>query len=623
MNRIPERHRVGELRPSQLLFTFGVGAVADLPSISVMVMGLDDWNLAHMKEVGENRLLAAVRAHLGPQVNRLYLPPLEEEPEGVGNPFDPEERIGVPVAPFPRWMRCPWCSLLAPLSSGLFQLKPDPYRPDRTKYVHANCPKSGRTPAVIPARFLVACEAGHLDDFPWSRYVHRGGPECKAALRLREQGASGEAADIWVTCDGCNKSLSMAHAFGDGAPDYIGRCRRRRPHLRDFADHECPGPQKAILLGASNSWFPISLSALSIPSSPDRLGQLVDEYWTVLEKATTKEVIKAFREIGQLRAFGEFSDDELWSAIESKRADGADTEPAPDLKAEEWRAFSNPEEARSGDDFRLRVVDPPEDHRTYISRVVLAERLREVRALIGFTRIESPGDFADIIEIPEERRGMLSRRLPEWVPVSEVRGEGIFIQFDENLIMAWIARAEVSRRAADFFEAHRRWRLARNIKPAEAGFPGIRYALLHTLSHALMRQLSLECGYSAASIRERIYAREASDPAGPMAGILLYTAASDSEGTLGGLVSLGEPEHLERHLNQALEEMRLCASDPLCAEHHPYREGTTLHGAACHGCLFAPETSCERGNKYLDRALIVPIVTAHDLAFFSSEPVAK
>ena len=102
-------------------------------------------------------------------------------------------------------------------------------------------------------------------------------------------------------------------------------------------------------------------------------------------------------------------------------------------------------------------------------------------------------------------------------------------------------------------------------------------------------------------------------------GVLIYTAAPDSEGTLGGLVSLGKPETLERHLDQALDNVRLCASDPLCAEHHPYRDGITLHAASCHACLFAPETSCERGNKYLDRAVLVSTVETgeqSDLAFF-------
>jgi hypothetical protein len=177
----------------------------------------------------------------------------------------------------------------------------------------------------------------------------------------------------------------------------------------------------------------------------------------------------------------------------------------------------------------------------------------------------------------------------------------------------WASREEV------FLNAHRRWRSARQLDPLDAGFPGIRYVLLHSFSHALMRQLALECGYSAASLRERLYCAEESDDGEAMAGVLIYTAAPDSEGTLGGLVSLGRPEQLDRHIDQALEEIQLCSSDPLCSEHSPGGHGDgTLHGGACHACLFAPETSCERGNRYLDRQTLVATVSNTSEPFFAS-----
>jgi hypothetical protein len=143
--------------------------------------------------------------------------------------------------------------------------------------------------------------------------------------------------------------------------------------------------------------------------------------------------------------------------------------------------------------------------------------------------------------------------------------------------------------------------------------------MIHSLAHVLLRQLSIECGYSTASIRERIYARPPDAEGGPMAGLLIYTAAPDSEGTLGGLVGLAKPATLERHLDQALRSAALCSSDPLCSEHHAWRDGVTLHGAACHACLFAPESSCERGNRYLDRSLLVQTFSGPSAAFFGAE----
>lgn len=159
----------------------------------------------------------------------------------------------------------------------------------------------------------------------------------------------------------------------------------------------------------------------------------------------------------------------------------------------------------------------------------------------------------------------------------------------------------------------------RRLNP-DTGYPGLRYVLLHSFAHALIRQLALECGYATASIRERIYCRDPGEDGEAMAGVLLYTAAPDSEGTLGGLVSLGRPESLGRHLDQALQSLTLCASDPLCAENRPTTQQLALHGAACHACLFAPETSCERGNRYLDRSVLVRTLERRDFAFFEFEP---
>ena len=320
----------------------------------------------------------------------------------------------------------------------------------------------------------------------------------------------------------------------------------------------------------------------------------------------------AFRAIGQLRDFSNYTDADVWQGIQSKLAGSGDpTEPPSDLKSPEWEVFSNPAASQPSRDFRLRAVEPPENYTHYVEQIVLAEKLREVRALIGFTRIESPRDFDSPFDLPPERRARLSRRDPTWVPASETRGEGIFFQFSEAALEEWAKRAKPH--ADEFFKAHRQWREPKGLDP-NVGFPGLRYVLMHTFAHAVIRQLAIECGYTTASIAERIYSRNPAD-GDPMAGVLIYTAAPDSEGTLGGLCALGEPKKLGRHLDQALETMRLCASDPLCAEHRATSDGT-LHAAACHACSFLPETSCERGNKYLDRAVLVKTIEESKVAFF-------
>jgi hypothetical protein len=608
-----KKSEVGELRPSQLLYTFGVGSIVDLPNMSVLVMGLDDWPVRHATEIGEERLLRSVQNALGPHVQRLMTPPRAEETSGQTNWFDDSHQIGVPVAPFPRWMVCPRCRLLAPISTGLFEPKVMAYRPDKACYTH-NCSTQSKPATVVPARFLTACPHGHLDDFPWMDFVHREKKDCNGPLRMYELGVSGEAADVEVKCDGCGDVRRMAEAFGFDNQTNLPACRGRHPHLRIYESGGCSVQHMTtILQGASNSWFPVMLTALSVPYSTDKLAQLVADDWVTLEKAVSFEILLAFRLIGKLKEFAKYTDAEIWESVQKHRSGGEiDESEAADLKAPEWEVFSNPNPLLNSPNFRLKVVEAPEGYTGFFDKIVLAEKLREVRALIGFTRLESAGDFDTPTELPAELRAPLSRQKPTWIPASEIRGEGIFFQFSEAALKKW----EAKHRAYydEFFKAHRRWREARKLKP-EAGYPGIRLVLLHTFAHAVIRQLSIECGYTTASLRERLYCHVPGDDK-HMAGVLIYTAAPDSEGTLGGLCALGRPDRLGHHLDEALEMVRLCASDPLCAEHRPSSEGTTLHGAACHACTFLPETSCERGNKYLDRSVLVETLERDDLAFF-------
>jgi hypothetical protein len=620
-NNANKRRKVGEMRPSQVLTTFGIGSLVDLPNLSVMVMGLEDWPTKDTVEIGEERLLASVREVLGTQVMALRSAPVVPDTFQI-NQFDQSSIIGIPVAPFPRWMVCPYCRRLAPLSSGLFKLE-TPYRTDQIRYVHSNCSKPGKPPTAIPARFVVACANGHMDDFPWREFAHRGPTTCKGGLKLFELTATGEAAGIEVRCDGenCGATRRMSDAFSL-SQNALPPCRGRRPHLRDYEEGGCkttdgqPADVKAMLQGASNSWFPLLISALAIPQASSELAQLINDHWTILEKVQNEQNIELLQQVTpQLRDLFEYTPAQIWEAVQAKKnpAAGINDDPS-DLKTPEWKIFSNPETAEKSRDFQLRIVVPPIRYSQKFEKIVLAERLREVRALVGFTRIESPSDYDNPAAFPENQRVGISRTQPTWVPASEIRGEGLFFHFKENQVRAWIER--VKNHNGVFFDAHQKWRTARGLFPPPAFYPGIRFVLLHSFAHSLMRQLSVECGYTTASLRERIYSRDPGQEGPEMAGVLIYTAAPDSEGTLGGLVSLGEPEILERHLDQALDAMRLCASDPLCAEHHPSQDGITLHAAACHACLFAPETSCERGNKYLDRAALVRTVERSDLAFF-------
>ena len=347
-------NELGELRPSQLIFTFGIGSLVDLPNISALVMGLDDWDTSYCKEVDEDRLVAAIQKRLGAQMGKLYLPPIKLE-SMERDPAAPA--VGVPVVPFPRWMRCSLCDTLSSVESGVFKLVQDPYRPDKTAYVHQGCLKSqgGRAPSAMSVRFLVACREGHLSDFPWRAFVHKGNVPCQGSqMTMREFGASGDASDIIVSC-GCGAERRMADAFD---PDSPFACTGHHPHLR-LIEQGCTEPAKAILLGSSNSWFPTAFSALSIPRAVDKIGKLVEEQWSKLTNATSISKLGFYREEQQnyqslIPLFSEFSVEEIWAAIELKRSgiQGGNA-PPEDLKLPEWQVFSKPDSAAENRDFKV------------------------------------------------------------------------------------------------------------------------------------------------------------------------------------------------------------------------------------------------------------------------------
>jgi len=604
---------VGDVRPSQLLWTYGPGSLVDLPNLSVVTMGIDRWERNRCQPIQEARLLANVRRALGDQVESLRMPPMTDE-DNV-DPFSAEAYVGVPVKPFPRWMRCVKCGLLSPFDAGLFELKANRFRPEFTRFVHKGCRGSRgdlppRDADAVPARFLLACRAGHLDDFPWHWFVHGGASGCKGTLRFFESGASLQTENLWVRCDSCGAAKSMAQAFGQVGKDNLPGCRGRHPHLDRFEDG-CAEVPRAILLGATNGWFPLTLSVLAIPQTGSPLAQLVADGWTFFEDVESAveaaAVVKTLKKSAQLPGIEAFDGDQVWAAIEAHRS-GSGEEQGFDLKGPEWDVLTAPTPPTDYPFFMSKEVDVPTGFEPCVARVLLLERLREVNALLGFTRVESPTEGGD----DRAPRAPIGRGAPTWVPATQVHGEGIFLQFSEDALVTWEAGTGSRAQGAILRRGHRGWRARRGLEP-DPGFPGVRFALLHTIAHLLIRELALDCGYSAASIRERVYAD--TEDGKSQAGILIYTAAADSDGTLGGLVELGKPENLGRLLRQALDRAKVCASDPLCAEHDP-RKDQSLHAAACHACSFVSETSCECGNRYLDRALVVPTLQVTDAAFF-------
>ncbi len=618
---------VGEIRKGQLVTMFGVGSMIDLPHISVLVRGLHQWSPGACAEIVEPRLLSAVRAKL-PDVWKIRSAPEKNSDEPEYKKVDPS---GVPVSVFPRWLRCPLCTAIGTVNSGMFALEFPPFQIDKIKYIHKGCPKQGtmaerNLPAAVPVRFLVTCKRGHVDEFPWFEFCHRGNPcprkptnrrqgrDYKPGLVLTDEGVTGEASEVQVRCLECDAFRPLADAFGAKDADLcLPGCAGRHVHLD--TKEKCTEKPEAILLGASNLYFPLTVSVLALPEKHaiTDLDVVVKQHWARMEKVTSVEKAESLIEFGGIQELEETSAAELFAVLERARA-GEPVRRLAELREEEYRLLAslNPAvESKRLAAERVRELGPTLQR--YFDSIALVTRLTEFNALVGFTRVESAGDLSDFDSIDPDRLAPLMPGTTTWVPGAENKGEGVFLQLSEVELQKWENSDAVGKRmvslkvAFDAFRSERPW--------IKIEFPPARYVALHTLSHILLRELAISCGYSSTSLKERIYCRPPGDGAGPMAGILIYTASPDSEGTLGGLVALGRPKAFEPILRSGLERTRICSSDPFCS-HREIEKEAKLHGAACHSCGFLAETSCERANQFLDRAFLVETLGASGLAFF-------
>lgn len=597
------------LRRSAVVSLFGPGAVVDFRAdnapVSGMAAGLEEWDksfgpagLANSQSVRETRL----QKKLGVQGFRL--PPVIEERR---KDEDPDNRRLVAVR-FPQWLQCPECDRVAPIRGwGDDAGKAYRYCPTCT----AKKP-GGQKVFAIPVRFVLACTKGHVDEFPWHWWVgHK--PECKyrADLTLRSEGAG--LAGLILRCPKCNESKSMDGIFSSQTWERFSRCAGHRPWLAD-GDESCTEQVVAVQRGASNLYFPVTQSALSIPPWSDRLQDSVGDYWNTLVSidSTQRESFIEMMSKGELGPILEelkMSPSQLAAAIE-KRVESYGDIDTSDLRPAEFRQFvEDPGDRIDQDlDFEIRRETVPEQITRWISTVVRAVRLREVRAITGFTRINPPGDL-DSLQV-----ALLSKTKMSWLPAIEVRGEGIFLSLNEKRLVQWEALPEVVERAAQCHQRFRQdWQSRHGTDSEPTRVISPRYMLCHTLAHAVMRQLTLECGYSSASLQERIYAETGDDP---MAGILIYTATTDADGTLGGLQRQGTAKRIGGILARSIAGVEWCSSDPLCITDMMGAHNAFSH-SACHSCVLSPETSCEAFNFFLDRALLVGTPDEPSVGFFA------
>ena len=438
---------------------------------------------------------------------------------------------------------------------------------------------------------------------------------CRRQLWLDEFGTSGDLSDLRVCCE-CGQKRSM-HEAKDIGTNPLGTCQGARPWLGKNANESCDEPSRLLIRTASNAYFPQVLSVLSLPDRGGEVENVVKELWDdlqIVDDSADLATIKKKPKVAE--GLAPFSDDEVIEAINQRKRGSTSERPVKQVELDALMAVPEGfgDDIPIDPDFHARRL-PDGSWRTPgqfsgIKAVIQVHRLREVLALVGFTRFEAimpdiHGEYETDVELAQIALE------PSWFPAVENRGEGVFLQLSADAVRTWLSKQGVQKRLDDLAEGHGKWIQQRD---SQRQFPGGPYVLLHTLSHLLLQSLAMRCGYPATSIRERVYVDE---EAGHF-GLLLYTASPDAEGTLGGLVQ--QARYIEDHLAQALRMGGLCSNDPVCAQHTPGQsmEERWLHGAACHGCALIAETSCEMRNDYLDRALVVPVLGVEEAAFFNS-----
>lgn len=600
----------GELRRSQILTTYGCGALADFPRFSGIMAGLDDWPvhlLTESAKIHERNLELMLGKDFFYQVS---------SPED-----DLNSSFALPAFRFPTWYYCPECHKLDryPKISKSISGNTSKYN---SQLICNECSTTKHPVKLIPSRFIVACLNGHIDDFPYVWWTHRKTSICEnPKLTLEYKGTTGGLDSIQIKCETCGATTTMAGCMSKDALKGL-HCEGYMPWLGREERHwyvdpeKCNASLRCLQRSANNVYYPINKSALTVPPWSEKLQHIFalnnslfedifdsepDDIMTGLKKQFKKKPEfyggdeEAFIKAAFMR-YGNTQEDEEISETS--------------LRCDEYRAFCG--EDIDDEYFRTESADVPDNFKAYISQIKLAKKLREVMVLQGFRRI-LPTTETDPVKRAElglsnNEFSSISREPKDWLPAIELFGEGIFIRLNEEKVRDWETRNR------------ERYRLMANNNDSKwiskEMFDGDnpRFVLLHTLAHLLIKQLSSECGYSMASIKEKIYSTY---PEGgtPMCGILIYTSATDTDGSLGGLVREGRTDRMVTTLENMLQDSSWCSNDPLCIEatSQGYKG---LNRAACHACALLPETSCESMNCLLDRASVVGTPEATSVSYF-------
>ena len=474
-----DNNKLGELRPNQIITTFGPGSIVDAVKDSVTILDISYW-----KEKGKKIIDGRLASYLG--VDCFYMPRTSFSGD-------------IPVVTFPYWHVC------SNLKCGrLFDAR-ESFDLDRYLKYGITCPDCHRP--AYPSRFITICENGHMSDYPWKWWVHRGDSGCKGNLRLYSTGNTSTLADMWVECT-CGAKRSMSGATQRDCFNGVS-CPGHHPFRPNVKRQRCDKPIVPSQRGAANVYFAVSRSAISIPPWINPLHSLIDEHLNLIENYK-----EDFGDMGVQKVyekyFSAYTRSEFDEAL-SRRMN--DIKEYSEIKQMEYNAITHhndPVYQSNKKHFKAEEDALPDYLQKYFSRIIRVTRLREVRVLLGFTRVDAPDPDAD--EQPNIVK-LTKGKSERWLPAAEVNGEGIFIEFNKDALTKWINSNAVKGLSQKYAASYKEFCESKGwtIQIMRDAI----YVLMHTFAHLIIKQMSMSSGYSSAAIRERIYFGD------NMSGILL------------------------------------------------------------------------------------------------------
>ena len=595
----------GSIRPSQLITSFGPGSIVQTEHDSVLIMGLQAWG----------KDLESVKH------KKLYHPILQgiTKKKEFRMPISIGKSQVVPCVSFPRWGVCSniYCKRLQ-------QHDPMPKAGEN----HFSCQDCSNP--LIHARFITMCDNGHIDEFPWERWAHKdtefkntpSGTCDKPVLRFITLGKNPGLSNYAVLCKNCNSRSNAGPALSPRGlleMDPTIKCSGYCPWLGDvYVD--CDENPRGVQTRATNVYFPSVIIAIFVKKwvNPaqlvikDNIGTIRDLLESGLSPDSIVTMLNYFKELTEKNP--EWTPQKIaYEIVRWEDAKNIDYKKSSELeiKNDEFDDLEKTDKF-SHSDFEISSEIITVELLPYVEKLKKLSRITEIRTIRGFTRGQAPDPFSsDKTQNQNVSFCHLSPKSQDWLPAVENHGEGIFFTLNESALRKWEEAPRVISRFKAMRDSFKEWAIERRWNPEEEFRP--RYVLLHTLAHLLIRELSVLVGYDAASIRERIYRSDTTN------GVMLYTANSSSEGSLGGLVRMGAASEFQEVLKSVIHRSLQCSRDPLCSEDDPVEKKNAglqsisrINGSACYACALLPETSCENSNRLLDRQL----VSNEDFGFF-------